>query len=102
MVTIEARSGSTATPTATSVDILESEGVRVNVSSTVQVDVTRSLLRFRRGEGRPVLGIEHTVAADGGDARGAVILVHGLAQNHRTWRTEQWMPMTGSSVLAYA
>ena len=75
--------------TATSLDTLESETMGVKVSSRQTVEVTRSLLRLRRGEGRPVLGIERTVATDRGGARGAVILVHGLAQNHRTWRTEQ-------------
>ena len=35
-----------------------------------------------------MLGVEHTTAVAGA-TRGPVVLVHGLAQNHRTWRTEQ-------------
>jgi len=70
-------------------DTVETETARVNVSSRSHIEVKRSLLRLRRGEGRPVLGMEHTTMLGATQRRGAVVLVHGLAQNHRTWRTEQ-------------
>jgi len=50
------------------------------------VRVERTLLQLPGLGAAPPLGLEHTVLAGARAARGHVVLVHGLAQNHRTWR----------------
>lgn len=49
------------------------------------VRIERRLLQLPGFGAAPPLGLEHTTRA-GLEPRGSVVLVHGLAQNHRTWR----------------
>lgn len=72
----------------TSFEVARTRTLRARVAGGTYVHVRRSVIRLRPGDGQPVLGLEHTVAR-GHPSRGQVVLIHGLAQNHRTWRTAQ-------------